>query len=881
MRHLAFCISCLVLLSSAEITFHGRIDPHEKASTIWLTPRVPLELSASSGATQSTFNWPIDVPPEAQCSTAFNVSVDIIGLYHSRPSALRMSLRHASAAALLANGAGTARRIGLERDRHAGSTRSSSTLSGNAHLPLSNVPTLWSFADSIAPNLAVGASATSSRVMYGADASKAVDGKSDGYFSNGGVFHSGPAAAGAQNWIDFDLGAVRRIGSVRLYDRAFEGFEPEIIRIKVSALSSLFKNGGSFRLRWDVPGRLSTDASSTTLTGDISVTAPAMRQPPPSNVAASSTMTPLSMQEAIESLGIAGRVSVTRTMHDDPAGTGLSDVTWTVTFLNRAGLPPLSVQHSSVSIRAANATVDVDALQLGKAHTWFDDYGRSTEVFGACTADTANAEPTWGIGPTGDLIPTGPAAGTSALPPPSCACGFAPGYLILSTEKLDNISLSSALAHNSTVFAKKLECVWPRDEDGQRETVVPVPASVSAARYGRVQRADMNLLWLAEIQAYEHAPNTFSAYSGGSGILPGLYESESSLNGAFAGLPAAGPWLLQLTTDSDAEDNSTGVTGTAPTGAGKHPEDDDQPIPASLSTWVLHLWCGNDEPADLVSSPLTSPVLSDRNGSSGSCGRVLVRRSFEAQVAVQVHSYPVGGRLRPFVAAHSGCSDSFVHSGGCTNGSILNATNDGGGTGADDDSSSAPPAVPGSVPQSLLDAAPAAASISLHSQADYDQCEPGMLTRRNRDGSQSACFGEERLLKHRNDGAVSWTGDAAAYQRSKEADVSQQRMMVLSWSENRHSVIYEPFQGYHGVDFFQYSSVAASGLIASTDSAASDGHQQPARGELHTVQLDVSSSTSSILPLRPVHDAESEVSDTNQRRDSERKRRRKVGGEGD
>lgn len=65
-----------------------------------------------------------------------------------------------------------------------------------------------------APNLALGKPATQSSTAYGADASRAVDGNTDGNFFNNSVTHTADSG-----WWQVDLGSAQRVGNVVLWNR--------------------------------------------------------------------------------------------------------------------------------------------------------------------------------------------------------------------------------------------------------------------------------------------------------------------------------------------------------------------------------------------------------------------------------------------------------------------------------------------------------------------------------------------------------------------------------------------------------------------------------------------------------------------------------------
>ena len=63
-------------------------------------------------------------------------------------------------------------------------------------------------------NLALGKPATQSSTAYDSPASRAVDGNTDGYWSNGSVSHTDD---NYQAWWQVDLGSVYQVGKVDVY----------------------------------------------------------------------------------------------------------------------------------------------------------------------------------------------------------------------------------------------------------------------------------------------------------------------------------------------------------------------------------------------------------------------------------------------------------------------------------------------------------------------------------------------------------------------------------------------------------------------------------------------------------------------------------------
>jgi hypothetical protein len=621
-------------------TLHGRFTSSSSGKPpypLWIQPRVLFASTASTSASSSaSLVWPIDVPFDDACPRVGDVAVDVVGLQHPDAPRLRLTLHHGSSSAVVARGAPSARRVGEVRELHAGvARRSAAAAMGaapmSAHVPLLPAPPVWSFADkppsANLARLAVGAAASST--LFGAGPDRLVDGVDDGFFSTGGLFHSGPVASlrsegatwGVGNWAELDLGAPTDVGSVRLLDRVADVgrtdgsvYSPDVLVVRTRSFREIV--GGTFRLAITLPPPFSdTDfappSSPTKLrTEPIPFDAPATR----AEATAAGLSPDTSLQALLEALPLAGKVAVTRSpspSYPGDPGAGLAPgpattFEWRVTFLNRAGLPHFVLEEGSLRLTPADPSQNVTAefaLPRGRAHTWFDDRGRAADVFSSCQG-----------------------AGAGAAIAAACPCGFAPGLLILSTDPLGNRTAGDAAAHPSTVFVSPLECP---SSPFRREWVIDVPGT-RRARYVRVQRTDRALLWVAELQVFAERLTTLRAYAGGGAIAPGAYEAEESLRSAFAGGSAEGPWVLEAETVRDAGAGAGAGDGGNGMGGGV------EPLPASLSLWLLRITC---------------------EGGEGVGNHSQLTVTHEGSAEVRLRSFPRGGHLTPFLVAVPAGSD--------------------------------------------------------------------------------------------------------------------------------------------------------------------------------------------------------------------------------
>ena len=85
-------------------------------------------------------------------------------------------------------------------------------------------------------NVARAGTASQTSTGWGGDAARAIDGNRDGNYSNNSVTHSGTASA--YNWWQVDLGSVRAIEEIRLFNRTDGGWGVRLADIDVVVFSS-------------------------------------------------------------------------------------------------------------------------------------------------------------------------------------------------------------------------------------------------------------------------------------------------------------------------------------------------------------------------------------------------------------------------------------------------------------------------------------------------------------------------------------------------------------------------------------------------------------------------------------------------------------------
>ena len=69
---------------------------------------------------------------------------------------------------------------------------------------------------------------------------------------------------------------------------------------------------------------------------------------------------------------------------------------------------------------------------------------------------------------------------------------------------------------------------------------------VHPPRYVRIQLEEPDPLSIAEVQVYQSTSNLLRDYIGGSPIVGGTYQAETTMNELFQGMTASGPWVLRV-----------------------------------------------------------------------------------------------------------------------------------------------------------------------------------------------------------------------------------------------------------------------------------------------------------------------------------------------
>ena len=65
-------------------------------------------------------------------------------------------------------------------------------------------------------------------------------------------------------------------------------------------------------------------------------------------------------------------------------------------------------------------------------------------------------------------------------------------------------------------------------------------------RYVRIQLEEPDPLSIADVQVYQKSSNLLRDYIGGSPIVGGTYQAETTMNELFQGMTASGPWVLRV-----------------------------------------------------------------------------------------------------------------------------------------------------------------------------------------------------------------------------------------------------------------------------------------------------------------------------------------------
>lgn len=298
-------------------------------------------------------NWPIQVNDDFEVAA---VKVGLRGLNHQYAADLEGSLIHGTRSSVFLRNEGGKLQFGTQRKPLNRLHEAYSYTPGQEHVADGMD---YTFSDVVTNNLALGRPATQSSTGYGADASRAVDGDTNGFFSGDSVTHTDAVASlnSAEPWWEVDLGTVQEVRTIRLWNREQEVNVDEVQEIRVRASTKIL--GGSFRLSYTFSG-------VEYETGDISVFAVATRleedysssSPPPGSGPGQS------MQAAIEALPVIHSVRVTKLPSTDKM-----EGTWRVTFRSEQGnLTDMVLVENNIVAVLPN--VEIETLRQGNENKW-------------------------------------------------------------------------------------------------------------------------------------------------------------------------------------------------------------------------------------------------------------------------------------------------------------------------------------------------------------------------------------------------------------------------------------------------------------------------------------------------------------------------------
>ena len=335
-------------------------------------------------------------------------------------------------------------------------------------------------------NLALNRPANQSSTAYGGEASRAVDGVTNGHYASLSVTHTaGHGGNDPEPWWQVDLspgGGDVEIGSVRLWNRIQE---PNVDEVQTITADASEKMSGTFTIGFN-------------FSGTYRVTSP-IRHDAPARItdeaAAGDSYAGESMQAKLQELDNIGSVQVDRKVFDALNGGHI----WTVTFLSEPGnLMKLEVVDTS-KLTAQGSRVLIHTLRHGNANVWYNyKYGLASI--------------------RGRLFPS--------------------WVMVLPDIPTNFSSLEAARA--SAVYSVRLT-------EEKRETILTLPRGPTfRGRYVRVQLEGDEYLSLAELQVFASRDKTIRYYTGGSPIVAGTYQPEESLRENFRGLRSRGPWILSL-----------------------------------------------------------------------------------------------------------------------------------------------------------------------------------------------------------------------------------------------------------------------------------------------------------------------------------------------
>jgi hypothetical protein len=323
-----------------------------------------------------------------------SVAITIRGLYHERASDLNIRLMHAGKTCTVIDAAGGVKTLGIpgERHRRTEAAREANGLNGNGFS--------YTFRDIEATNLALAGTATQSTTAFGGDASRAIDGNTDGRYSKGSVTHSGGHGDGdPEAWwqVKLAMDESTQINTIRMWSRVQESATPEVQAISVYAFSPMGSCGskqgglsGDGQLHYnESSGRCgdsyftitvpfgAEDGGPANLTMWWSTVAMRSDEVPASTTSDEGAMPGRSLQAMLEAMPNIGQVEVTRAELPNLGADYLADAAlhhnhfqWRVTFGAAGNLDQMTCPEENLG--PLGSRVSVATLQDGNDNRFYN-----------------------------------------------------------------------------------------------------------------------------------------------------------------------------------------------------------------------------------------------------------------------------------------------------------------------------------------------------------------------------------------------------------------------------------------------------------------------------------------------------------------------------
>jgi hypothetical protein len=490
-----------------------------------------------------------------QLNMVQKVEIDVRGLYHHRASDLVIKLAHDERNVLLAHNACGKKTFGLPND------------DSRPFLPARNPDGTgfdYAFADVDGDNLALTGVATQSSTLYDAQASRAIDGNTHGYFSHGSISHTaGHGASDPEPWWQVKLYEPDEIGTIKVFNRQQEPRRDEIQIITTTSSIPIISD--SFTLTVSIAD--SRDSSLLSLdTGNIAHNAVARREDEDTSSDAPGTGKGESVQSKLEALLHLSQVRVVRS-----DASHVDGYTWTVTFSGSLGdVPQMSVAYDGIANEYPGGQTTTATLRDGNDNAWYKYRETLPEL-----QDRLHS-----------------------------------AWVMVFDEDASLEFATLADAKAAAVWKRRMDLHDTIILDGEtnpeplREFSFTLPYTEVVGQWVRIQLEEPAYLTLAEVQVYVEQNRPLSLYDGGSPVSalshPGgfPYAPEQSFASTFMDLSASGFWHLWIyDTQADSEAAIDHHSPALNVGA--------------ISDWVLHITDTNGVRhsfyMDLVSTVKTLP----------------------------------------------------------------------------------------------------------------------------------------------------------------------------------------------------------------------------------------------------------------------------------